>query len=69
MLNDGQHRTSFGAFGTAHMCRLYTTDFTFSVSCELSQPMGKTISILHVCMVWTEKSVTRALIGITRLAE
>ena len=30
-----------------------------NVACELSQPMGKTISIFHVCMVWIEKSVTR----------
>ena len=30
----------------------------FNVACELSQPVGKTISILHGCMVWIEKSVT-----------
>ena len=31
----------------------------FNVTCEQSQPMGKTVSILHGCMVWIEKSVTR----------
>ena len=46
-------------FVTARKCRLYTTDVTFSVSWELSQPMDKTISIFHGCMVWIEKSVTR----------
>ena len=37
----------------------FSSDVTFDVACELSQPMGKTISIFHVCMVWIEKSVTR----------
>ena len=49
-LYDGQHRTSFGVF---------VPDITLIVSCELSQPVRKTISIFHVCMVWIEKSVTR----------
>ena len=35
------------------------SDVTFNVACELSQPMDKTISIFHGCMVWIEKSVTR----------
>ena len=39
--------------------RVLTSCLTSRVSCELSQPIGKTISIFHGCMVWIEKSVTR----------
>ena len=42
LLYDDQLRTLFGVFITAREERLYTTDVTFSVSCELSQSMGKT---------------------------
>ena len=48
-------------FVTARRCRLYTTDVTFSVSCELSQPLGKIISIFHGCVVWVGKAVTRVI--------
>ena len=58
-LYDGKLRTSFGfcRYGTYMM--FVTIDVTLSVSCVLSQPMDKTISIFHVCMVWIGKSVTR----------
>ena len=38
---------------------IQSSDDFFNAACELSQPMRKTISIFHVCMVWIEKSVTR----------
>ena len=41
-LYDHQLQTSRGVFVTARKELLYATDATFSVSYELSQPMGKT---------------------------
>ena len=41
-LFDGQLRRSFWVFRYGALVSFETTDVTFSVSCELSQPMGKT---------------------------
>ena len=59
MLYDDRLLTSLAFFVTARKEHLQTADVTFCVLCELSQPMGKTISIFHGCMMWIEKSVTR----------
>ena len=45
-------------FVMARKEHLKTTDVIFSVSCELSQSMGKAISIHHGCIVLIEKYVT-----------
>ena len=54
-LYDGQLRTRFCFFFVmTRKVHLLTTDVIFSVLCELSQPMGKTFSMLHGCEAWIE---------------